>query len=170
MQLVRLQIAVVVGVVVALGVSSASSARVRERDVCSGGGPSCPALVVSLAGSSEATRPGGSVTYSVRVTNTRSRRSKAVLLRVLGKNADVVAVATRGVRCLEEAGFDLLCVARGLGPKREATVKVSVRASSPGAIEVTASGWSMRSAGAHREDVARATTRVAAADVIDDTR
>jgi hypothetical protein len=70
---------------------------------------------------------------------------------------------------MEEAGFDLLCAARGMGPNREATVKVTVRASSLGRIEVTASGWSMGAAGAHREDVARATTRVAATDVVDDS-
>jgi hypothetical protein len=63
---------------------------------------------------------------------------------------------------MEEAGFDLLCGAKALAPHRAVTARVTVRAASLGTIEVTASGWSMRSAGAHREDVARTATRVAA--------
>jgi Domain of unknown function DUF11 len=90
-------------------------------------------LQVRFIDFSRVARVGGSVTYSLTISNAGLRRAKNVRLS-MNSRAEVVSVSSRGVSCDSPAVFPLTCSAPVLAPHSNASVEVAARATRLGLI------------------------------------
>ena len=111
---------------------------VRNKHVCR----AAPDLRVVVAATPGANRVGGTITFSVTVTNAGRAVARRAVLAAVAPGEYVSASATVGTCSSPTGTLRTTCILGNLQPKARATATISVRATALGPLRLSARGMS----------------------------